>query len=92
MPKVKEFADFLKDMPNYDAKIVGHTDSVGSDSANQKLSENRANAVKTLIVKEGINATRITTAGKGEKAPIATNATAEGKAENRRIEAELVKK
>ncbi len=92
MPKVKEFADFLKDMPNYDAKIVGHTDSVGSDSANQKLSENRANAVKTLIVKEGINAARITTAGKGEKAPIATNATAEGKAENRRIEAELVKK
>ncbi|MDP2894317.1 MAG: OmpA family protein [Sulfurimonas sp.] len=91
-PKVKEFADFLKDMPNYDAKIVGHTDSVGSDKSNQTLSENRANSVKTLIVKEGVAASRITTTGMGEKAPMATNDTAEGKAENRRIEAELIKK
>lgn len=91
-PKVKEFADFLKVMPNYDAKIVGHTDSVGSTKSNQKLSENRANAVKTLIVEEGVEATRITTAGKGETAPTTTNATKEGKAENRRIEAELIKK
>jgi OOP family OmpA-OmpF porin len=92
LPKVKEFADFLKDMPNYNAKIVGHTDSVGSDKSNQTLSENRANAVKTLIVKEGIAATRVTTDGKGEKSPIASNDTKEGKAQNRRIEAELVKK
>ncbi|ABB45292.1 OmpA/MotB [Sulfurimonas denitrificans DSM 1251] len=92
MPKVKEFAEFLKDMPNYNAKIVGHTDSVGSDKDNQKLSENRANSVKTLIVKEGIDTKRITTEGKGEKSPIATNDTKEGKAQNRRIEAELIKK
>jgi len=92
MPEVKEFADFLKDMPSYDAKIVGHTDSVGSDKDNQKLSENRANSVKTLIVKEGVDTKRITTEGKGEKSPVATNDTKEGKAQNRRIEAELIKK
>ncbi|OHD98410.1 MAG: hypothetical protein A3K14_01770 [Sulfurimonas sp. RIFCSPLOWO2_12_FULL_36_74] len=90
--KVKEFADFLKEMPNYDAKIVGHTDSVGSDKSNQTLSENRANAVKNLIIKEGVDANRVTSKGMGEKAPTTTNATKEGKAENRRIEAELIKK
>jgi OOP family OmpA-OmpF porin len=90
--KVKEFADFLKDMPNYDAKIVGHTDSVGSDKSNQTLSQNRANAVKNLIIKEGVDASRISSKGMGEKAPTTTNATKEGKAENRRIEAELIKK
>lgn len=89
---VKEFADFMKAMPNYDAKIVGHTDSVGSDKSNQTLSENRANAVKNLIIKEGVEATRISSKGMGEKAPTTTNATKEGKAENRRIEAELIKK
>jgi OOP family OmpA-OmpF porin len=90
--KVKEFADFMKTMPNYDAKIVGHTDSVGSDKSNQTLSENRANAVKNLIIKEGVDAKRVSSKGMGEKAPVATNDTAEGKAENRRIEAELIKK
>lgn len=90
--KVKEFADFMKTMPNYDAKIVGHTDNVGSDKNNQTLSENRANAVKNLIIKEGVEASRISSKGMGEKAPATTNATKEGKAENRRIEAELIKK
>ncbi len=90
--KVKEFADFMKSMPNYDAKIVGHTDSVGSDKSNQTLSENRANAVKNLIIKQGVEAKRVSSKGMGEKAPVATNDTAEGKAENRRIEAELIKK
>lgn len=90
--KVKEFAEFLKEMPNYSAKIVGHTDSVGSDADNQILSENRANSVKAFIVNEGIQANRISTEGKGEKSPIASNETKEGKAKNRRIEAELIKK
>lgn len=92
MPKIKEFADFMKSMPNYDAKIVGHTDSVGSDKSNQILSENRANAVKNLIVKEGVEASRVSSKGMGEKAPVASNDTKEGKAQNRRIEAELLKK
>lgn len=91
-PEVRAFAEFLKEMPNYNAKIVGHTDSVGSDKDNQKLSENRANSVKAFIVQEGIDAKRVITEGKGEKSPVATNDTKEGKAQNRRIEAELIKK
>lgn len=92
MPQIKEFADFMKSMPNYDAKIVGHTDSTGSDKHNQVLSENRAKSVKDLIVKEGVDASRVTSKGMGKNAPIADNKTKEGRAENRRIEAELTKK
>lgn len=91
-PNVKAFADFLKARSNFDAKIIGHTDSVGSVANNQKLSDNRANAVKEMIVGYGVEASRITTEGMGESAPTATNDTADGRAENRRIEAELIKK
>ncbi len=92
MPRIKEFADFMKSMPEYDAKIVGHTDGRGSRAYNQKLSENRANAVKDLIVSEGVESSRVSSSGMGKDAPIATNDTAEGRAENRRIEAELKRK
>ncbi len=91
-PNVEAFANFLKARGNFDAKIIGHTDSVGSVANNQKLSENRANAVKEMIVSYGVDANRITSEGMGESAPRATNDTAEGRAENRRIEAELIKK
>jgi len=91
-PNVKAFADFLKARSNFDAKIIGHTDSVGSVANNQKLSDNRANAVKKMIVEYGVEAERITTQGMGESAPMATNESAEGRAQNRRIEAELIKK
>lgn len=91
-PNVEAFANFLKARSNFDAKIIGHTDSVGSVANNQKLSQNRANAVKEMIVSYGVDASRITTEGMGESAPKATNDTAEGRAENRRIEAELIKK
>jgi len=69
---------------------VGHTDSVGSDTYNQKLSERRAAAVKAYIVSKGIPAARIYTEGKGEKLPIADNKTAEGRSKNRRVELEIV--
>lgn len=85
------FADFLKMYPNYKAKIVGHTDSTATTAYNQKLSEKRAAAVKVLLVKDGAKATQITTSGMGETKPIADNKTAAGRAENRRIEAELTK-
>ncbi len=91
-PNVESFANFLKARSNFDAKIIGHTDSVGSIANNQKLSQNRANAVKEMIVGYGIDASRITTEGMGESAPTATNDTPEGRAQNRRIEAELIKK
>ena len=69
---------------------VGHTDSIGSDAYNQRLSVRRAEAVKAYLVSKGIERNRIYTEGKGEKQPIASNATAEGRAKNRRVEVEVV--
>ncbi len=69
---------------------VGHTDSVGSDSYNQKLSMRRAQAVKAFLVSKGIDKTRVYTEGKGEKQPVADNKTKEGRAKNRRVEIEVV--
>jgi OmpA-OmpF porin, OOP family len=87
--KVTEFAAFLKDSPAYKANIIGHTDSTASDKYNQKLSEKRANIVKGMLVDQGIAADRLTTSGKGETMPVASNKTKQGRAENRRIEVEL---
>ncbi len=69
---------------------VGHTDSVGSDEYNQKLSVRRAEAVKAYLVGKGAEKNRVYTEGKGEKAPVADNKTAEGRAKNRRVEIEVV--
>ncbi len=69
---------------------VGHTDSVGSDSYNQKLSVKRAEAVKAYLVSKGIEKNRVYTEGKGEKQPVADNKTKEGQAKNRRVEIEVV--
>lgn len=87
--KVDNFANFLKDSPAYKAGIVGHTDSIGKASYNQKLSERRANVVKDMLVERGVDASRLTTSGKGASEPVATNKTKEGRAENRRIEVDL---
>ncbi|MBP8061391.1 MAG: OmpA family protein [Polaromonas sp.] len=69
---------------------VGHTDSVGSDAYNQKLSVKRAEAVKAYLVTKGIEKNRVYTEGKGEKQPVADNKTSEGRAKNRRVEIEVV--
>ncbi len=69
---------------------VGHTDSIGSDAYNQKLSVRRAEAVKAYLVSKGIEKNRIYTEGKGEKQPVADNKTKEGRAKNRRVEIEVV--
>ena len=69
---------------------VGHTDSVGSDAYNQRLSVRRAEAVKAYLVSKGIDKSRVYTEGKGEKQPVADNKTAEGRAKNRRVEIEVV--
>jgi OOP family OmpA-OmpF porin len=69
---------------------VGHTDSVGTDEYNQKLSVRRAEAVKAYIISKGVEANRVYTEGKGEKQPVADNKTAEGRAKNRRVEIEVV--
>ena len=69
---------------------TGHTDSIGSDAYNQRLSERRATAVKNYLVSRGIEASRIYTEGKGKKQPVADNRTKEGRAKNRRVEIEVV--
>ncbi len=69
---------------------VGHTDSVGSDAYNQKLSVARAEAVKAYLVSKGAEKNRVYTEGKGEKSPVADNKSAAGRAKNRRVEIEVV--
>ena len=69
---------------------VGHTDSVGSDAYNQKLSIRRSESVKAYLVSKGIENNRVYTEGKGEKQPVADNKSAEGRAKNRRVEIEVV--
>ena len=69
---------------------VGHTDSIGTEQYNQGLSERRAASVKNYLVSKGIAADRIYTEGKGELNPVASNATREGRAQNRRVEIEIV--
>jgi len=69
---------------------VGHTDSIGTEAYNLKLSERRANAVKAYLVSKGIDPNRIYTEGKGKAHPVASNSTAAGRAQNRRVEIEIV--
>lgn len=79
----------LKENPPAKIVIVGHTDHTGSDEYNQKLSERRAASLAKRLTENGIDGSRIEAIGKGEKEPIATNATAAGRAQNRRIEVEI---
>lgn len=88
---VQKYADFLTKYTSYSSNIVGYTDSRGSENYNQKLSEKRANAVKDMLLEKGVPSDRLSSEGKGEANPVADNKTAEGRAENRRIEAELTK-
>jgi len=81
----------FKEYPNSKFLLEGHTDSDGSNALNQTLSENRAAAVKTYLVENGIASDRLKSVGFGETKPIATNKTAKGKALNRRVEVKLIK-
>lgn len=83
---VQKVADFLMQYPQRVVLIEGFTDSTGSASYNQKLSERRAESVRTELVKLGINSARISTAGYGEERPVANNDTAAHRQLNRRIE------
>ncbi len=80
----------LKDINLEVIIAVGHTDSIGTDAYNQKLSVRRAEAVKAYLQSKGVESNRIYTEGKGEKQPVADNKTAAGRAKNRRVEIEVV--
>ena len=69
---------------------IGHADSIGSDAYNQRLSVRRAESVKAYMVSKGIEPNRVYTEGKGEKQPVASNRTADGRAKNRRTEIEVI--
>lgn len=81
-----KLAAFLNQYQDRTIAIEGHTDSVGSEEYNLGLSQRRADAVKSYLVNQGVNAMRITTAGKGEDVPVADNNTAAGRQQNRRVE------
>lgn len=88
-------ADLVSKLQGTDIEVIlatGHTDSIGSDAYNQKLSIRRAQAVKAFLVSKGLKADRVFTDGKGEKQPVASNQTREGRAKNRRVEVEVVGK
>lgn len=76
----------MNENPSYDLEIHGHTDSQGDDAKNQKLSEDRAAAVRTYLIGKGIADKRLQSFGHGETMPVADNATAAGRAKNRRVE------
>src|SRR5690606_18843627 len=90
-PVLQAITSILKEYPDSKFSIEGHTDSDGSDALNQKLSEDRAGAVKNYLIENGIDASRLSSSGYGESRPIDTNKTAAGKANNRRVEVKLVK-
>jgi len=86
VPVLDEAVRTLKEEGTVAVIVAGHTDSVGSDKYNMKLSLRRANAVRDYLVKQGIPASRIRTEGLGETEPVASNDTADGRAQNRRVE------
>ena len=88
--KLDDLVSKVKDINLEVIIAVGHTDSVGSDAYNQKLSVRRSEAVKAYLVSKGIEKNRVYTEGKGEKQPVADNKTKEGRAKNRRVEIEVV--
>ena len=88
--KLDDLTGKVKDINLEVIIAVGHTDSIGSDAYNQKLSVKRAEAVKAYLVSKGIEKNRVYTEGKGKKQPIADNKTKEGQAKNRRVEIEVV--
>jgi outer membrane protein OmpA-like peptidoglycan-associated protein len=83
---LSKFATSLRNNPDTDVKIVGHTDNTGTDAINDPLSQKRAEAVKSYLAGQSVSSARIVSEGQGSHNPVADNATAAGKAQNRRVE------
>ncbi|OPY80862.1 MAG: putative lipoprotein YiaD precursor [Syntrophorhabdus sp. PtaU1.Bin153] len=88
--ELERVSKVLQQYPETTIRISGHTDSTGSESYNQTLSERRANAVKSALVGMGVNPARLTTIGYGESKPVASNSTEAGRQQNRRVEIRIV--
>lgn len=86
LPPLREIARSLKAHQNSTIRVVGHTDNVGSASYNDQLSRDRALAVARILIRDGVAANRITYSGRGFQEPITSNASAAGRAQNRRVE------
>jgi outer membrane protein OmpA-like peptidoglycan-associated protein len=91
-PILDQFANGLRSNPNAEVKIIGHTDSQGSDSVNDPLSVQRAASTRSYLASRGANANNISIDGRGEKEPIADNNTTDGRAKNRRVEIFMAEK
>lgn len=87
---LNDVVNIMKENPSYKLSINGHTDNVGDPAKNQKLSEDRAAAVKKYLEDKGIESSRLTSAGFGQDQPVETNKTAKGRAKNRRVEFKVV--
>lgn len=87
---IESLATSLKNNPETVVTIVGHTDATGTNEYNQRLSERRAEAVKSYAIAQGINSSRLITQGRGETEPIEDNTTEEGRSKNRRVEIVIV--
>jgi outer membrane protein OmpA-like peptidoglycan-associated protein len=90
-PVLVSITAILKEYPTAKFSIEGHTDNSGTAASNQKLSEERAGAVKNYLVENGIANDRLTSSGFGQSKPLDSNKTKAGKANNRRVEVKLVK-
>jgi OOP family OmpA-OmpF porin len=88
--KLDDLANKVKSVNLEVVIAIGHTDSIGADAYNQKLSVRRAESVKAYLVSQGIEANRVYTEGKGEKQPVASNKSADGRQKNRRVEIEVI--
>lgn len=85
-PILDQFAQGLSQQTGMEVRIMGHTDNTGSDAINNPLSVNRAQSARDYLVSRGVSSSRISIDGRGSREPIASNATAEGRARNRRID------
>jgi OOP family OmpA-OmpF porin len=83
---LNDVAQAMQDNPKIKVEIQGHTDSQGDDKFNLKLSQRRAESVRTYLIKKGVSSDRMTSKGYGENVPIADNRTSDGRAQNRRVE------
>ena len=87
--RMRTLATTLKNYPQSQVIIKGHTDSTGDNARNQRLSEDRADRVRTFLISEGVQSSRISAIGFGETMPVASNSTEAGRAQNRRVEVEI---